>query len=209
MRVSDWRQRLRTVLGTRFLRNILLVSVCIAVVFPIVDRFFLDPGFLDVVIEKAEDEAIRVAGHLALDLSVGPQGVTKESIPSSFIQEADEILRNLGLMKFNVFSRSGETLFSTTPEDIGFIHTAPRFHNIVAKGIVFTKITRKDTKALEGKLVTRHVVETYVPISDDGRFAGAIEIYYDVTDTITKIDRALAVSSTTCRKIARHLDLTV
>ena len=75
------RQGLGTVLRTGYLRNILIVSVSIAVVFPIADRFFIYPLFSAFVIENSEEEAVRAARHLAFELSVGPQGVTKESLP--------------------------------------------------------------------------------------------------------------------------------
>ena len=189
------RQRLGAVLRTGYLRNILIVSVCIAVVFPIADRFFIYPLFSAFVIENSEEEAVRAARHLALELSVGPQGVTKESLPPRFIQKADEITRTLGLMKFKVFSKSGETLFSTDPEDIGRINEKAYFHDIVAKGGVYTKFVKKDTKTLEDQIATLDVVETYVPISGDRGFAGAFEIYLDITGRMAKIDRLLFVSS--------------
>ena len=192
---AKMRQRLGDVLRTGYLRNILIVSVCIAVVFPIADRFFIYPLFSAFVIENSEEEAVRAARHLALELSVGPQGVTKESLPPRFIQKADEITRTLGLMKFKVFSKSGETLFSTVPEEIGRINEKPYFRDIVAKGGVYTKFVKKDTKTSEGEIATLDVVETYYPISSDGVFAGAFEIYYDITGRIAKIDRLLFVSS--------------
>ena len=68
--------------------------------------------------------------------------MTKESLPPRFIQEADEITRTLGLMKFKVFSKSGKTLFSTDPEDIGRINEKAYFHDIVAKGSVYTKFVK-------------------------------------------------------------------
>ena len=191
---AKMRQRLGAVLRTGFLRNILIVSVCIAVVFPIVDRFFVYPLISEFVIENTEDEAVLVAKHLALELSVGPQGLTKESLPSSFIQEADKITRTLRLMKFKVFSQSGETLFSTVPEEIGRVNEKAYFHDIVAKGGVYTKLVKKDTKTSEGEIATLDVVETYYPISGDGGFAGAFEIYYDITGRMAKIDRLLFVS---------------
>ena len=45
-------------------------------------------------------------------------------------------------MKFKVFSKSGKTLFSTDPEDIGRINEKAYFHDIVAKGSVYTKFVK-------------------------------------------------------------------
>ena len=51
---STMRQRLGSVLRTGYLRNILIASVCIAVVFPFADRFFIYPLFSEFVIENTK-----------------------------------------------------------------------------------------------------------------------------------------------------------
>ena len=193
---SPMRQRLGSVLRTGYLRNILIASVCIAVVFPFADRFFIYPLFSEFVIENTQEEAVRAAKHLVLELSVGPQGVTKESIPSRFVHDVDMIMRTLGLMKFKVFSKSGEILFSSVPGEIGCINEKAYFHDIVAKGVIYTNLIRKDSKTSEeDQVATLDVVETYVPIPGDGEFAGAFEIYYDITGRMAKIDRLVFVST--------------
>jgi hypothetical protein len=50
----------------------------------------------------------------------------------------------------------------------------------VAKGKVITKGIQKETKSLEGHLMSVDVVETYVPLMNNGIFFGAFEIYYDI-----------------------------
>ena len=148
------------------------------------------------MIENTQEEAVRAAKHLVLELSVGPQGVTKESIPSRFVHDVDMITRTLGLMKFKVFSKSGETLFSTVPGEIGRINEKAYFHDIVAKGVIYTNLIRKDSKTSEeDQVATLDVVETYVPIPGNGEFAGAFEIYYDITGRMAKIDRLVFVST--------------
>ena len=167
---STMRQRLGSVLRTGYLRNILIASVCIAVVFPFADRFFIYPLFSEFVIENTQEEAVRAAKHLVLELSVGPQGVTKESIPSRFVHDVDMITRTFGLMKFKVFSKSGETLFSTVSGEIGRINEKAYFHDIVAKGVIYTNLIRKDSKTSEeDQVATLDVVETYVPIPGNGK----------------------------------------
>jgi hypothetical protein len=50
----------------------------------------------------------------------------------------------------------------------------------VAKGKVITKGIQKETKSLEGHLMSVDVVETYVLLVNNGIFFGAFEIYYDI-----------------------------
>lgn len=187
----------RTVFKTGYLRSILFVSLFIAIIFPLMDRFVIYPLFLDFVIKNTEEEAIRSARQLALELDVGPEGVTVNSLPNRFLQDTQRITEAHGLMKFKVFSPTGETVFSTDQEDVGKLNENDYFLNIVAKSHVFTKLARKDTLSLEGELVSQDVVETYVPIDGPGGdqiFHGAFEIYYDVTARMTKVDQLLTIS---------------
>ena len=54
----------------------------------------------------------------------------------------------------------------------------------------------KDKESLEGRKVTSDVLETYVPLMKDGRFLGALEIYYDITDRKRELDKLISRSST-------------
>ncbi|MEH6631305.1 MAG: HAMP domain-containing sensor histidine kinase [Halopseudomonas aestusnigri] len=203
---------IRTIFITGYLRRILFVSLFIAIIFPLVDRFVIYPLFLDFVIKNTEEEAIRSARHLALELDVGPEGVTIKSLPSRFSQDTQRITEALGLMKFKVFAPTGEAIFSTDREDVGKLNENDYFVNIVAKQQVYTKLVRKDTLSLEDELVSLDVVETYVPIDGPGGdqvFHGAFEIYYDVTVRMTKADHLLAISFYTLSAVALGLLLLV
>ncbi len=187
--------RLQFFLRTGFLRNIMAVSVCIAVVFPVISRYLIYPQFADIVIAHAEDEAVRMANYLATGLSTGPDGITKNSLSITYASEADEIKKVFRLAKYKVFTATGMAVFSTDSKDIGVLNTKAYFHNVVAKGDVYTKLVRKNTKTLENQPISQDVIETYVPILADGRFLGAFEIYYDITARLAKMDRLLFVSS--------------
>ncbi len=189
--MAQMSQALSVIFRVRFLRNLLFVALAISVVFPIANRFFVYPLFSDFVIGNMEEEAIRVARHLSLRLALGEDGLTVNSLPSDFTKEAEETLRTLELMKFKVFARSGEIVFSTSPKDIGKINNKPYFRDVVAKGGVFTKVVRKEGKSLEDQVVTVDVVETYVPVMMNGAFAGAFEIYYDITARLANLERML------------------
>ncbi|MCP4272159.1 MAG: GGDEF domain-containing protein [Gammaproteobacteria bacterium] len=100
--------------------------------------------------------------------------------------------RDFNLWKIKIYSNSGETIYSTAIEDIGKINTKPYFHEVVAKGETHTKIVKKNTKSLEDQIVSSDVVETYIPILSQGEFIGAFELYYDITDRRTLMDRLIS-----------------
>jgi signal transduction histidine kinase len=99
-------------------------------------------------------------------------------------------------MNLKVFSPSGEIVFSADPNEVGQINQKRYFHDIVAKGKVYAKVVPKDEESLEGRKMTRDVLETYVPIMNNGKFLGAFEIYYDITDRKKHLYKLLLQSST-------------
>ncbi|NQW01849.1 MAG: PAS domain-containing sensor histidine kinase [Rhodospirillales bacterium] len=187
--------KMEVFLKTGFLRNIVVVSLCIAVLFPVISRFVIYPQFAELLIESTEEEAARAASYLSTGLLPGPDGITIKSLSITYAAEADEIKKAFGLIKYKVFAKTGLTVFSTERKDIGVLNGNDYFHQIVSNGRTYTKLVRKDTKSLENQSVTRDVIETYVPIINDGNFVGAFEIYYDITDRLAKIDRLLLFSS--------------
>ena len=101
----------------------------------------------------------------------------------------------LNLEKLQIFSKSGEILYSSNPKDIGNFNKEEYLDDIVDRGRVSTNLVRKNSKSREGRIVTADVVETYVPIMKDDKLIGAFEIYYDITLRKQKLDALLRRSS--------------
>ncbi len=115
--------------------------------------------------------------------------------PASFDESFEQVKEYYNLEKIKLFSRHGEIIYSTDPKDIGEINNKSYFNEIVAKGNSYSKIVRKESESLEGQLMHVDVVETYVPIMDSDRFAGAFEIYYDITNRNEMMKKAVSRSS--------------
>ncbi|MHB8883124.1 MAG: GGDEF domain-containing protein [Thermodesulfovibrionales bacterium] len=176
------------------LRGVLVISVAAVVIVPVYVVLFVAPSFRDLLTKDTENDAVRIATHLADIFQRQGTELTKETLPDDFSAEADAIRRNFGLMKMKVFSPSGETIYSTNPEDVGQINREKYFRDVVAKGRSYSKIAKKNTKSLEGQVVTADVVETYVPILKDTTFLGAFEIYLDITSSSAGLDKLIAGS---------------
>lgn len=155
-----------------------VICLFIAILFPLINIFFIYPSVTGLLIENTEDNAVRPGTHLARDFFKDDRPVSTEEIQ----EHADLVLHDLGLMKLKIFKPSGEIIYSTESIDIGKINNKDYFHRIVKAGKPFTKIVNKDTKSLEAQKVSADVVETYVPVTSGGRFIGAFEMYYNVTE---------------------------
>ncbi len=163
------------------LRYILVVSIAITILFPLVNIYYIYPAFTGLLIENTENEATRTARHLEATLLTNHNNVTKETLLVDLDSRVKKIQSQFNFMKLKIFAKDGEIIYSTSPKDIGSINKKPYFHGIVANGGNFTKIVKKDTKSSEDQIVSADVVETYVPIMNGSTFAGAFEIYYDIT----------------------------
>ena len=174
---------------------IFLVSLLICVVYPLINMYFIFPNFTNLLVENTEKEAIRLGNHLA-DMFFDNEGaIIDEKIDMMMNDQSHNVIHDFKLMKLKIFTSSGETIYSTSREDIGKINEHDYFHAIVAKGKPFTKVVKKDTESLEGQLVETDVVETYVPVMSEGNFMGAFEVYYDITERNKELNWIIYQSS--------------
>ncbi len=181
----------KKIVKTPMLRNILIVSLVVAIAIPVVSAFWIIPAFTQQLTTRTEDQAVRTATHLMSTIIIVEGELKKESLSAYSLGKIKIVSRDFQLENLKIFSKSGETIFSTDAKDIGKINKKDYFHNIVAKGDLFTKIERKGARSSEGRIVTSDVVETYVPIMRNSKFMGAFEIYYDITDSKKKLDHLL------------------
>ncbi len=177
------------------LKYIFILSCAIAIIYPVVNIYVIFPSFTKMVCENAEADAVRVTNLLASKLMFQQNELTGDSFSDDFSKHAEQIKKKLNIWKFKIFSKDGEIIFSTDSEEVGSFNSKSYFHEIVAKGKSYAKHVQKDMKTLEGQVVLKDVVETYVPIMINGAFAGAFEIYDDITHKINMLNVALLRAS--------------
>ncbi len=186
-----------------------MLSLCSVIFLPIYNIAFLYPSFDRFLTEQTEAEAAALAAHLASRLIPAKTVLTKELITPAFVRAIEQSAKDMQLTKVKVFAPSGEILFSTEAKDIGEINTQNYFLEIVARGGSYTKVVKKSAQSLEGQIMTRDVVETYIPLRDGEQFNGAFELYYDITKSRAKLGRLVSVSSAIVFAVALALLLGV
>jgi hypothetical protein len=164
----------------KFLRNIVLMSMALAIALPIYNVFIAYPAFMKSLMEDKKAEAARIATHLKNILvtrEAGPDGG-----PPLVDAEAVDVMRgDFDLVKIKVFSADGKVVYSTDPGDVGEVNEGGYFHEIVADGHSRIELVDRQERSLEGQVMASDVVEAYIPITEGGRVLGAFEIYYDIT----------------------------
>ncbi len=174
-------QNMSAILKTPLLRNLLITSLVISLIFPLYGILVIIPSFGNQLTKNTEDEAIRTATHLVNHISRIRTEFAQDFLSKEAIAQIEKVKEDFELEKLKIFSNTGKIIYSTTPEDIGEKNKHDYFYNIVAKGEVYTKVVHKNNRTAEGRIVKADVVETYVPVFLTGSFLGAFEIYYDIT----------------------------
>ena len=94
------------------------------------------------------------------------------------------LLQGLNVLKVKIFSPSGLTVYSTDADQIGDDASSSMGFQTARDGAIASELNFKDEYyALEGYVVDRDVVTSYVPIRDraDGSVTAVVEVYSDVT----------------------------
>lgn len=170
---------------------VISLIVLAAIGMPIFQSQYIYPKFIEQLVENTESEAIRAGTHMMREV-INEYSQGRLSFSDDLVAYFEAIGEDFGLWKIKVFDTSGETVYSTSKDDIGKFNENSYFHDVVAKGKPYTKVVQKDTRSLEGQLVNSDVVETYVPMMKEGEFIGAFELYYNITLQKSEMDELIS-----------------
>lgn len=160
---------------------LLMCSFALALFFGLYGKVKLIPAIDNLIVSMKEKEAVQVGNHLKNSLTGDLALFHQETFPVKNETIIRHAVLDFALLKIKVFDAAGRTLFSTTPADIGVVNEKPYFHNHVAKGKTLTYLVHKKDPSLEDQAYGLDLVETYIPIMENGTFLGAFEIYYDIS----------------------------
>lgn len=174
-------------------KYLVIISSLIAVLFPLVNIYYILPSFKNVIIQNTELDAERIVGFFAE--TIVSDGQILKNIEDQR-ERLEDLKQPLNVAKLKFFSPDGTIVYSSDAQEIGDLNANDYFHQLVAKGQKFTKVVEKDGgRTSEGAQFTTAVVETYVPIMDGGKFIGAAEVYYDITQQEERINQAVSNAS--------------
>lgn len=173
---------------TPFFKLIFVVFLLVSVALFVIQKEIIFPVFQKMQKASIESEAARTANHLRKLLRIlkEPEAST---LSDDFKRNLQETMENFHLAKIKIFNSTGLVVYSSEFKDIGEINSYEYFVEEVAQGKIYSKIVEKNQPSMEGLPVPVNVAEVYVPILTDGRFLGAFEIYYDITEQSKNIVR--------------------
>jgi PAS domain S-box-containing protein/putative nucleotidyltransferase with HDIG domain len=169
-------------LNLKFIKWLVFFAVFAVLLLPLYVYFYLSPSLEKFVAEDTGADAVRIATHLS-SMFPDVDRVSSRTLPDNIEQIFLDAKSDFNLLKIKFFSDLGEVVYSTSPEDVGEINRHNHFHEIVAAGREFSEVVEKETASPEGRIFT-DVMSSYVPLMRNGKFIGAFEIYYDITDQL-------------------------
>lgn len=168
------------------LRNLILF-LCLICTAALVATWYGSREFKENLLEQeATGDAVRW-GLFVASRSQGIRAEVAKGHISKKTRDALDIASSAGgVFRYKLFGPDGIIIHASRPRDIGKRNTKPYFEKLVRKGRTFTKIVTDEKFGGDRTVVS----EAYVPLMEEGRFVGAIEVYVDATDTAATLDRA-------------------
>ena len=184
----------KRMIKNKSLKGILVVTIMVTVLVPLANLYIINPFYTKVLVSFIEQDAIRIVNHLSHSIKEDNGALSSNSAIRWGEEESARVLSDFELTRIKIFDNTGRIIYSSSQKDIGQINTMRYFKDIVAKGDPFSKMVQKEQLTMEGKRVTREIVETYVPVMNGQEMVVAFEFYFDISGRYKELSRLLYIS---------------
>jgi len=174
-------------LKNKMLRRIFILSVLLTLGMPLSYLFFIHPSFEKLIIMDKEEDALSIARHLSSLVPIKSNKLTRSNVPADLLNEIVKHNDHFGLIRINIYSDTGEMIFSTDKSYIDYVNNKYFIQESLTKGSVYTKFVAKDDMITGGKILPFDMIETYVPLTNGNIIIGVFEINYDITERIAQL----------------------
>jgi len=168
----------------RTLKYVFLAFCAIAVTFPLLNVYYIFPAFENLAVQLAESEAartVRSISHLVTNNGEFLPPEKMEPVVKDFVRDTKQVSR------VKVYSAPAVVLYSYPPGKEGEVMRKPDFWESLQGGKEFSKLKRSGMSSEEGVVLDKDVLEVYIPIIHGGFFYGAFEVYYDLSQEVSRI----------------------
>jgi len=173
---------IKNIWKTKTYFNLLLFLVAVLIAITITLQMNVLPALKNIALNSILEEAKKVS-HYMSDL-VDYNNEKNENID----KRLQTLLFDFNIDKVHYFNKNGKIIYSTVKEKIGTINSNTYFTDIVSQGKSFHSIKTEGSKSLHSGLLTKSIIEIYVPIMNNNSFVGAFELYYDISKTVQVFD---------------------
>jgi PAS domain S-box-containing protein len=182
------------VLQTPFLRNILLACLVVVILFPIYNWMYLKPSYRRLLTSFSEEEAQRVATHLARMLNIGDRPITDNIIGGRLQLAVREFQSDFQLERFKLYNANAKVIYSTDSSEVGWINTQAYFTQKTLHGAIHSRLFDRTNSGHRDQRNIHDIIAVCVPVMHEQVFLGAVEFHFDITHAKTRLDTLLRQS---------------
>ncbi|GAM11082.1 putative diguanylate cyclase AdrA [Geobacter sp. OR-1] len=157
---------------------IALISVLIVISLPLYLEFIAYPAYEEFLVTSVEQEMQVLAKRMVKGNQFTAPISQDQPLPEKFIKSVEYIQRTVGLPKIKIFTKSGVIVYSTDQADVGHLTSKKFFPQMLVDGLPRSEVKIVNNNEVVGDI---QMIETYVPIIDNGVAVGAFEIYRNIT----------------------------
>ena len=159
----------------RTYKYMFVVFCAFAILFPLMNIYYIFPKFRTLAVSMAEKESADMARHM-LWAATRDGAEVDTSMMSALVREY--VKGSLDVSKIKIYSSDGSVTYSFPEGDTNGADVQSDYWMGLMRGEVYSKLKREGMSTAEGEAAGMDILETYVPIPDrSGGFSGAFEVY--------------------------------
>lgn len=174
-----------------FLRNIFVACFGVALLVALYHWLYLSPSYRQMTTAFCEEDAQRLALYVMRTLNINKDTLSEKAIMTTDKEWLASVQSDFDVEEIRLFDSQDTVVFSTTTAEIGAVNTRSYAKDLLIKGRSYSRLVTKEIRTQEGRLAARDLAHVYVPIREDKRFLGVLEIYYDITASKSHLNALL------------------
>ncbi len=173
---------IKNIWETKTYFNLLLFLVAVLIAITITLQINVLPALKNMALNSILNEAKKVSLHMSNLIDYNNEKT------KNIDKKLQTLLIDFNIDKVHYFNKNGKIIYSTVKDKIGTINTYTYFKDIVLQGKSYHSIKLKGSINLHNDLLTKSIIEIYIPIMKNDSFIGAFELYYDISKVVKKFD---------------------
>ena len=162
-----------------------------AIIFFSVNTYFVIPIFSELAVNNIQETSAQAARHMLHTMGLKETELTKKTLPEDINEKMKNAKSDFNFLKIQLYSISGEIIYSTMPAEIGQIKSLTFFEPAQQKGNTYSTIFNKATTTYDGLSINIELMNLYLPVTVNGTFSGAVGVSKDISVAAGKISEVI------------------
>jgi signal transduction histidine kinase len=147
----------------------------------------------NVALTQAFSNAIwpKYSGFIKSARTIDTEALRKHPTTARLREDTIRQMNGIAVLKVKIYDLSGLTAFSTEADQIGDDKSGNAGFLSARNGHIVSELSHRDKfSAYEQEISDRDVLASYIPIVRGAGIEGVLEVYYDLTELLARINRS-------------------